>query len=111
MRTAQQIAAEITDAIEEFESHHQAAGTEFNNRSVNTSNLNIIKESEQKHLHDFLGDMNFVKTNGERFDRKDIEQHIAGILANKTKDEVDTFLQQLHNDVSNARTMYNHIGQ
>lgn len=111
MRTAQEIAAEIADAIEEFETHHEAAGTEMGNRGVDNSNLVTIRTSQQKHLTEFLGDMKFVKESGERYDRKDIEQRIAGILANKTKEEVDTFLQQLHNDVRSARTIHQHLGQ
>lgn len=111
MRTAQQIAVEITDAIEEFEQHHEAAGTALASGGVTTNNLDIIRESKEKHIAEFLGDMSFVNPNGEPLKRKDIEQHIASILAGKTHDEVETFLQQLHNDVSNARTLHHHIGK
>lgn len=111
MRSAQEIAAEIADAIEQFETHHGAATTALGNHSVDDSNLITIRQSLQKHLSSFLGDMQFVKESGEAYDRKDIEQRIIGILANKTKEETDTFLQQLHNDVNTARTLNNHIGQ
>jgi len=110
MRTAQQIAAEITDAILEFEQHHEAASTSFKSGGVDTGNLDTVRESKEKHITEFLGgNVSFVKANGEPLKRKDAEQHIAGILASKTPDEVDTFLQQLHNDVSSARTLNNHI--
>ena len=111
MRTAQEIAAEITDAIEEFESHHEATQTGYQEKGVDNNNLQIVRDSERMHLKNFLGDIQFTRTDGQPFDRKDIEQRIAGILANKTKDEVDTFLQQLHNDVSIARTLHQHLGQ
>jgi hypothetical protein len=112
MKTAQQIAAEITDAILEFEQHHEAAGTAMKSGAVDTGNLDTIRESKEKHIEEFLGgNVSFVKANGEPLKRKDVEQHIAGILANKTQDEVDTFLQQLHNDVNSARTLNNHIGK
>ncbi len=111
MRTAQQIATEITDAIEEFEQHHTAANTELNNRQIDTGNLVTVHDAQKKHLNEFLGDMSFVKTDGTKFNRKDIEQHIIAILTTKTQSEVDTFLQQLHNDVNSARTLNNHIGQ
>jgi hypothetical protein len=112
MRTAQEIAVEITDAIQEFEQHHGAAGTAMQNGGVDTGNLDTLRESKEKHILDFLGgNVSFVKANGEPLKRKDVEQHIAGILANKTPEEVDTFLQQLHNDVNSARTLHHHIGK
>ncbi|WP_460680347.1 hypothetical protein [Mucilaginibacter koreensis] len=111
MKTAPEIAAEIVDAIEAFDNHHEAAQTGYQDKGVDHSNLQVVRDSERMHVKNFLGDMQFTRTDGQPVNRKDLEQHIAGILANKTQDEVDTFLQQLHNDVNIARTLHQHLNQ